>query len=191
MAYKTYTSEAIVVESRERLGADRMVRLFTLEAGMIDARAQSVREEKSKMRYALQPFSRVRITVVRGKREWRLIGVECRHNVFFNAHDRAARASLVKCMKLINRFVVGEEPHTELYDEVIRGMTHLEQDGRDLAFQVIAFRLLAHLGYMAPEGVLQEIWQASSIPEAIAKAPESTQYALGQSVAHALAVSHL
>jgi DNA repair protein RecO len=191
MAYKTYTSEAIVVMSRDRLSADCVVRLFTEEAGMIDARAQSVREEKSKMRYALQPFSRVRITVVRGKREWRLTGVECRGNSFFTAGDRAARGNLVKLMKFINRFVVGEEPHKALYHEVLCGMAHLEQDGSDIAFHVVAFRLLAHLGYMAPEGELYHVWSAPTLQAAITYTLETARHSLEESVAHALTVSHL
>jgi DNA repair protein RecO len=191
MSYQTYTSEAIVVSARERQGADRVVRLFTEEAGMIDARATSVREEKSKMRYALQPFSRVRITVVRGKREWRLIGAECRHNAFFNAHDRTSRASLVKLLKLVDRFVVGEEPHLALYQEVVQGMAHLEQEGSDASFQVLAFRVLAHLGYMAPEGPLLHVLEAPSLSDAISLTSEEVRRSLGHSVVNALAVSHL
>ena len=49
MAYQMYTTRALVLSVRDRIGADRMVRMYTEEAGMIDARAAGVREERSKM----------------------------------------------------------------------------------------------------------------------------------------------
>ena len=89
MAYQMYTTRALVLSVRDRIGADRMVRMYTEEAGMIDARAAGVREERSKMRYALQPFSSVRVTFVRGRREWRITGVEPERNFFLETTDQA------------------------------------------------------------------------------------------------------
>lgn len=56
MAYETYTTEALVCGTFNRNTADRSYLLFTREAGMLYADARSVREERSRQRYALRTF---------------------------------------------------------------------------------------------------------------------------------------
>jgi len=105
MAHQKYTTEAFILTAYDRIGADRVIRLFTEDAGLVDARAMGVREEKSKMRYALQPFSFVRVTLVRGKREWRITGAEPGTNLFLTASDRACRGGLVRIVRMLDRLV--------------------------------------------------------------------------------------
>jgi DNA repair protein RecO len=191
MAYSTYTTDAIIISMRDRMGSDRMVRLLTEELGMLDARASSVREEKSKMRYALQPFSIARVTLVRGKREWRLTGAECDTNVYFKAHTRSARGALLKLAKLIERLVVGEEPNGVLYRTAHDGFVHLAEDGSDGAFLVVAFRLLVALGYIAPDASLTSIRDAQTTRAALRYLDPTLARTIDERVAHAIAVSQL
>ncbi len=191
MAYQIYTTDAIVIGVRDRMQADRMVRLMTKESGMLDARATSVREEKSKMRYALQPFSFVRVTLVRGKREWRLTGAEPGLNAYFAATDRSARGALLKLAKLVDRLVVGEECNAALYETVHDGFVHLSTDGSDGAFLVVAFRVLAALGYVAPTASLATITDAASTGAALTYVDPVLARELDRSVSHALSMSQL
>lgn len=173
------------------MGADRMCRLMTRDSGMLDARATGVREERSKMRYALQPFSVCRVTLVRGKHEWKLTGAESVSNAYFKAKDRAARGALLKLAKLVERLVVGEESNPMLYATVHDGFMHLAEDGSDGAFLVVAFRLLAALGYVAPDSGLASIREAETTSAALSYLDPILAKELDRSIAHALAISQL
>lgn len=72
MAYVTYTTDAIVCGTYDRNTADRSYRLFTRELGMLYADARSVRLEKSKQRQALQDFSLIKVSLVKGKAGWKI-----------------------------------------------------------------------------------------------------------------------
>ena len=70
MSYQTYITDAVVVGSYASNTADKSYLLFTKRAGMLYATARSVREERSKQRYALQDFSHITVTLVKGKGGW-------------------------------------------------------------------------------------------------------------------------
>ena len=72
--YKKYNTEALILGSRERGEADRVYALMTREFGLVSARASAVRTYPSRMRCALQNYSRARVALVRGKRGWRVGG---------------------------------------------------------------------------------------------------------------------
>jgi recombinational DNA repair protein (RecF pathway) len=143
MSYQTYHTEALVCGSYHNNTADKSFLLFTKRAGMLYASARSVREEKSKQRYALQDFSLITVTLIKGKTGWRIGSVETEGNVFGNALSRQSRGSVVRVLKLVRRFVAGEEPHPELYDELVYALQYLASDTathRVLAEEIIAAR---------------------------------------------------
>lgn len=191
MAYKTYTTEALVVGVRDRAGADRSVRLFTEESGMLTARATGIREEKSKMRYALQPFSFARVTLVRGKYEWRLTGALCGSNVFFSANDRACRGQLLKFMRLVERFITGEEESRELFRIVSDGVRHLAEHDDEVAYRVSVFRLLTSLGYIAPPEELVALTAHIPFHETLRAYDTVYTGLIEQNIERALSASHL
>jgi len=73
--YRTYTTEAVVLGSRDAGEANKYYFLLTRELGLIHAFAQGVRELKSKLRYSLAELSYVKVSLVRGKEKWRLTSV--------------------------------------------------------------------------------------------------------------------
>ncbi len=152
MSYQTYITEGLIVGSFDSNTADKSYLLFTRDAGMIYASARSVREERSRQRFALQDFSRITVSLIKGKTGWRIGSVQSEGNFFVEATDRAVRGSIVRVCKLLRRFVAGEEPHPNLYDEIIVGLTHLAAPGilnRSLIEEIILTRLLYNLGYIA------------------------------------------
>ena len=157
MAYSTYTTEALVCGSYARNGADKSFRLFTKDAGMLYATARSVREERSKQRFALQDFSFVRVSLVRGKADWRIGSVEVEHNLFSSADDRQTRTLVVFGIKLLNRFLSGEEPHQDVFVEakrffdLLRSTELLNSDKLMVLFEL---RLLKLLGYVKSSPLL-------------------------------------
>ena len=160
MSYQTYITDAIVVGSYASNTADKSYLLFTKRAGMLYASARSVREERSKQRYALQDFSHITVTLVKGKGGWRIGSVEVHENFFMKTSTRAERGSIVKVTKLLRRYVQGEAPEEDLYEEFVDALTLLTQP--DLAVReafefAVMVRLLALLGYVAKDSVLETV----------------------------------
>ena len=157
MAYETYITDAVVVGSFASNTADKSYALFTERAGLVYASAKSVREERSRQRYALQDFSHITVTLVKGKTGWRIGSVDVYNNFYADARTRSARGSIVKLTKLLRRYVHGEIPEPHLYREFLAALHFLgqseviEREGFDLLASV---RMLTELGYVAPPKTL-------------------------------------
>lgn len=151
MSYTTYITEALVCGTMHRNTADSSYLLFTREAGMLFAAAKSVREERSRQRFALQDFSLVRVTLIRGKSGWRIGSVESHENFYSTATDKAARGSVVAIVRFLRRFVHGEETHPELYDYLINALHELLaiSGDRSCVDAVVQIRALEMLGYVS------------------------------------------
>jgi len=149
MAYATYITEALVCGTFDRNTADRSYLLFTREAGMLYADARSVREERSKQRYALQDFSLVRVSLVKGKQVWRIGSIEAIDNFYHQAESKQARGSVVSVFRLLRRFLKGEEASDELFDFVVDGLKVLKTgDSNQFVAEVVQLRIMAYLGYV-------------------------------------------
>lgn len=193
MSYQMYTTDAVVVGSFDNNLADRSYLLFTQRAGLVYAAAKSAREERSRQRYALQDFSHITVSLVRGKTGWRIGSVTAKQNFFMAAESRAARGTIVKLAKVLRRYVQGEEPQPDLYATFLEALTHLSGEGvvarGDVELCAIV-RLLTHLGYIAPAPEYAALF-AVPLPEvATALSPAGVAY-LDQSYTAAQAVSHL
>jgi recombinational DNA repair protein (RecF pathway) len=151
MAYQTYITEALVCASIDSQTSDRSFLLFTREAGMVYAHAQSVREERSKHRYSLQECAHARVTLVRGKAGWRVTGAEPLHNFYSRAETREARAFVRNIILLIRRVMQGETAHETVFDEVIFASTHVGQHVPGKLESILSLRILHALGYIASE----------------------------------------
>ncbi|MCA9357002.1 recombination protein O N-terminal domain-containing protein [Candidatus Nomurabacteria bacterium] len=150
MAYLTYTTKALVCGVFNRNTADRSYLLFTREAGMLYADARSVREERSRQRYALQEFSLVRVSLVKGKNSWKIGSIEAQKNYYHEARDKESRGSVVSLFRLLRRFLKGEEQAQELFNYTLASLeelikVHTERNFLEMALQV---HILAKLGYV-------------------------------------------
>jgi len=158
MAYATYITEALVCGTFNRNTADGSYLLFTREAGMLYADARSVREEKSKQRYALQDFSLVRVSLVKGKRAWRVGSIEAMDNYYHQADNKQVRGSVVSVFRLLRRFVKGEEISAELFDFVRDGLEVLKSENSSLFVgEVVQLRIMAYLGYVDSKKIPETI----------------------------------
>jgi recombinational DNA repair protein (RecF pathway) len=155
MSYKTYITEALICGSSASNTSDKSFLLFTREAGMLYATAKSVREERSKQRYALQEFSYVRSTLVHGKSGWRLTGAEPLTNAYTIQTRREARALIRNTVRLLRRLVQGEIPHERIFDDVKKVLTYCHTDDEALLEEILTLRTLNALGYTAPHNNLQ------------------------------------
>jgi recombinational DNA repair protein (RecF pathway) len=194
MAYHTYTTDALVLESSEGIAADRTVVLFTREVGLVHGRAVSVRRENSKLRYGLQDFSRLTVSLVQGRHGWRIIGAERCTNLYFRAAGRPHRAALLRSVRLLRRLVRGESADTALYDQLVADLVHLtgvEESAVPSAERVLSLRLLASLGYVAPHTAYAPVLAARSPQEACDLLTTAASDASVRAIDRALSVSHL
>jgi len=195
MAYQTYTTRALVVASMEGVAADRTIVLFTRDAGLVHARAVSVRKETSKLRYGLQDFSLLTVSLIRGRQGWRVVGAERCYNLYFTSDDRAVRGALLRTVRLLRRLIRGEEAVPEVYDALIEGLESItECEGVDVlrAERTLVLRLLAALGYIASSSVYAHLLEASSVRDVLAlPVVHGEESATRAAIDRALAFSHL
>lgn len=192
MSYSTYTTEAIVCGTRDRNTTDRSFLLFTQSGGMLYAEARAVRRENSKQRSALQDFTRVRISLIRGKSGWRVGSVEALENYYAMSADREARGSVVGLVKMLRRFARGEEAMEEVYDFIKASLALLVVPQAERAFldAYIQVHFLAQLGYVAL-GTLPAPLQRADVAKAGVLASKDYEALLRIQLESAVSHSHL
>lgn len=191
MAYQTYITEALVCGSYDRNTSDRSFLLFTREAGMIYANAKSVREERSKQRYALQVCSYVRATLVRGKSGWKIAGVEPIQNLYAKTTTREARAFLRDTILLLRRVIHGETLHEEIFDDVVHACLESEKYAYTKLGNVLSLRILHKLGYVAPAPAYATLIQCPFPYDRVPLLSEEEERVCRETIEHALIQSQL
>lgn len=148
--YHIYTTEALVCGSFLHGTADKVFLLFTKDLGMLYATAKSVREERSKQRFALQEFSLIKVSLIRGKQGWWVGSVEPERNYFQEAINREARGSVVLIFKTIRRFIHGEESLLQIFNFCLNILDKLvkEIEFRKYADLILQVKILDELGYI-------------------------------------------
>jgi recombinational DNA repair protein (RecF pathway) len=191
MSYRSYITDIIVCGARPHQSSDRSYLLFTRVAGMIYATAKSVREERSKQRYALQEFSYGRATLIHGRSGWKVAGVEAYGNLFTAATTRGERALVRGLVSLVRRTMQGEEAHPEVFDDVRdclkTGPAALAADRE----RILSLRVLHRLGYVAAVPAVMELVTPPSLPPMLVGLTDETRRIVDEAVAHALSESHL
>lgn len=191
MAYQTYITEALVCGSYDSNTSDRSFLLFSREAGMIHAHAKSVREERSKQRYALQSCSHVRATLVRGKSGWRIAGVEPYQNLYALAGTREARAFLRNIILLVRRVIHGETLYEKIFDDIIGTCMQVGKHDPSKLESILTLRILHALGYVAPHESYNEFLHGAFPYEKVNFLSENEEKACREATDHALMQSQL
>jgi DNA repair protein RecO len=156
MSYHLYQNEAFVLDERPFSEANKTYYLLTPDLGLVTATAQGVRLLKSKLRFQLDKLAHVRVVLVRGKENWRLIGVEKtnEYNQIYLSKEKLNLAT--KIFALLRRFIQGESPQKLLFADLkisldfLADLKLLPTDSEFLASweQVTVLRLLHFLGYI-------------------------------------------
>lgn len=177
MAYVTYTTQAIVCGARASNTSDKSYFLFTRQFGMLYATARSVREERSRQRYALQECAIVNVSLVKGKGGWRIGSVEAVAQPFLAATHRPVRAGIVSVLSFLRRFCSGETPYVFIFDDSVRLLQqlHTAPDQVSTLIAVYEFRALADLGYIAVPEPLREMLREHVWSNAVLLEPIYTQ----------------
>ena len=142
--HQIHVTDGLVLGKRGLGEANTQVALLARELGLVRASARSARAEHSKLRFGLEPLTLARYSLVRGKNEWKLVGVE-------DIARLAPSRRVGKVARLLLRLVSGEEPSAALFETVVEGLTALsriEEAHADSLECVLVLRILAHLGYL-------------------------------------------
>jgi DNA repair protein RecO len=190
--YQKYQTEAIVLNSYPLGEADKTCVLYTRDFGLVRARATGVRKETSKMRYALQHYSRATVGLVRGVRGWRLAGAIALENT---AHkDPAGVRAFARISELVAKLVIGEEENPYLYEALSQTHEALLQETCEASatIEVVAVaRTLYSLGYISQEALQTALFTHTAYSLEHLTEAESIRDDLLFSINRALSETHL
>jgi DNA repair protein RecO len=151
-----YSTDAVVLGAYNTGEANKTYVLFTEMFGLVYCQARSVRKEGAKLSAHLQPLSLTRVSLIRGKKGWKIVGSVEMGNVYYDLrHTPLVRDMIVRIVKLLRRLVRGEEKNERLYISLSQGIEYcVSNEGAELAVdsieRLLALRMLAALGYMTP-----------------------------------------
>ena len=189
--YQKYQTIALVLGSRESGENDRVAALYTQDFGLIRARASAVRAEKSRMRYALQHFSCAKVSLVRGRRGWRVAGA----SAIRSSHGQPeAIAAFARIGELVLRLVAGEEKNEYLFGALSQAhgaLTEVRSEAWPTIEIVCVARILYALGYLSAEALSSALFTHTSYTGESLLEAETMRDKLLFSINKAIAQSHL
>lgn len=146
-----YTTKALIIKSFPIGEANKYYFLLTEDLGFIKATAQSVRSGKSKMNGHLQEFCLVKISLVKGKNVWRIVGVDTLESKCF-IKDNIKLISVKNIFSLLIRLLHGEEKNISLFESVYVFYNFLQNNNltkeKTVNLEIITvLRILYNLGY--------------------------------------------
>lgn len=188
--YQKYHTEAIVLGSIERGEADRTIALMTRDFGVVRARASAVRSEHSKMRYAVQHYTRLNASLVKGKRGWRMAGA----TAYALPVAGPGISAFARIADLIIRLVPGEEKNEYLYDvlaEAHRVLMNTASDAVPTIEIVSVARVLFALGYISDEALKTTLFSHTQYGNEHLQEAEILKETMLKSINRAIAETHL
>ena len=151
MPYRIYNTDAVVIDIEDVGEASRRISLLTRDLGLIHAHAQGIRLLKSKLRFHLQLYRSVSVSLLMGREMWRIIGAMDSKPVACPFFPRIARMLL--------RLITGEEAAPKLFDIIRSPLVETEMTAR----------LLGQLGYLDVESLPHdELMLAKELRRALA-----------------------
>lgn len=142
-----HTTQAFVLGTYPHGESNRVYKLLTKNLGLLYAHAQSVRELKSRNRFALQVGAMPTVTLVKGREVWRITSAQ---------HDSEVckgkvRPYVERMLRIVGKLV----PVEDIAEEIFSILEHVVQacnthtDATSLIEAVAMLRIMDKLGYIA------------------------------------------
>lgn len=159
MAHHIYHTKAFVIESHNVGEANKLFLLLTEDLGMIQASAQAVREQKSKLRFNLTDLSCIECSLVKGKGGWKITSAIEQYRL--SDFSDLKISLMAKICVLLKRLVAGEEANNRLFRALQSGVLFLRQNKLSSEeaknFEcILVLAILHELGYVQKEIDFQE-----------------------------------
>lgn len=147
-AEHTLKVDALVLRHTDWGEADRLLGLYTLQAGKIRAVAKGARRLRSRKAGHLEPFTRVSLLLARGRDLWIVTQADTIHAYLKLREDLTTTTQAAYMVELVDRFTYDEEPNPTLFRLFCESLQRL--DASQDSFLVLRYfevRLLDHLGF--------------------------------------------
>src|SRR5579872_513278 len=166
MSHHVYTTRGIVLALRSTKESDKVAAIFTRELGLIYTTARGMGKSASKLSTSLAELCIVKVSLVKGRRLWRVTTVTLLKNIYAELReDRDALSSLARVLRLVSTLVKGEEKNAELYDELESGVEKFTEKTQTTAKLkskelYLVSRILFHLGYLPEQELPKSVEEA-------------------------------
>jgi DNA repair protein RecO (recombination protein O) len=124
---RDYQTEAIVIKKSKLGEADRILTLYTLDRGKIEAIAKGVRKPKSKMAGHLELLTHSQIRLARGRNLDTIIGSQTIESYMALKNDLWLTSYGLYAAELINQFTVAHAENPALFNLFSETLSYLSQ----------------------------------------------------------------
>ena len=143
-----YRVEAIVLRHRELGEADRVLTLYTLQHGKLQASVRAARKTKSRLGGHVEPLMVVSLLLVRGRTLDTVTQAQALTTFPNLRGELLGTARGLHLAELVDRFTVEYEPQADLYELLRDGLGLLAQGGNDeRVLRAFEIGLLEIVGY--------------------------------------------
>lgn len=123
---RSYRAQGIVIRHREFGEADRILTLYTLENGKVQAIAKGVRKIKSRKAGHLEPFTQVILQLAKGRNLDVIAQVDTIRNFQNIKKELKLTAQAAYVLEILDRFTYEEGENRPLYNLVIETLARLD-----------------------------------------------------------------
>ncbi len=123
---RSYRAQGLVIRHREFGEADRILTIYTLEKGKLQAIAKGVRKLKSRKAGHLEPFTQVMLQLAKGRNLEVVTQVETIRNFDNIRENLKLTAQAAYVLELLDRFTYEEGENRALYNLVVETLSRLD-----------------------------------------------------------------
>lgn len=124
---RTFHAQAVVIRHMEYGEADRILTLYTLERGKLQAIAKGVRKLQSHKAGHLQPFTQVSLFLAKGRNLDVIAQAQAVRTFDQIRADLKLTAYAAYLLELLDRFTYEEGSNRELYNLVVASLSRLDE----------------------------------------------------------------
>ena len=145
---RTYQTKAIIIK-KTRLGeADRILTLYTLDLGKIQAVAKGVRRPRSKMAGHLELLTHSLVSLARGRNLDTITGSQTIDSFLPLKSDLHLSSYALYAIELVNQFTADHVENRPLFQLLLEAMNNLCQGGdNERTLRYFELHLLNEVGY--------------------------------------------
>jgi DNA repair protein RecO (recombination protein O) len=145
---RVYRTEAVVLRRQDLGEADRLLTVYSLDRGKLRLIAKGVRRPRSRKAGHLEPFTRVKLLLARGRELDIITQAEAIETYPEFREDLIRFGQAAYTIEMLDRFTVEREEHQSLYRLLVNTLERLVSGVEPAAVMLFyELRLLDYVGY--------------------------------------------